>query len=421
MNDQRICVVGLGYIGLPTATLFATRGFDVVGVDVEPHVVETINQGRIHIEEPGLAVLCQAAVASGKLKASLTMPEADVYFITVPTPFDTLENGHKVADLSYVDAATDAIAAVVTDDALVVLESTSPPGTTRRCAERLAAKGKHPDLAHCPERVIPGAIIRELTQNDRVVGGLTEQATVRAAQLYNKLVDGEVLLTDATTAELVKLMENTYRDVNIALANELGDICEDMGIDAWEVIRLANRHPRVNLHSPGPGVGGHCLSIDPWFVVDSAPHGAPVVQLGREVNDSVPVRQAKRVAQGLEGRKGAKVCVLGVTYKGNVDDTREAPAIELIHTLREALPDAEIAVYDPHVTHFSPEPQPLEAAVGGADRLVIAAAHSEFKFFDPAELKRLVRQPVVWDLCGMLDRDKWRQAGFTVRVRGVGG
>ena len=281
MNPLRVCVLGLGYIGLPTASLLATRGFSVHGVDVSPRVVETINDGRIHIVEPDLDVLVRAAVASGNLAASLVPAQADVFIIAVPTPFAA---GHK-PDVTYVDAATASLTPFLQPGNLIILESTSPVGTTERVSDQILAK--RPELAgkihvaHCPERVLPGRILQELVDNDRVIGGIDAESTAAAAAFYRRFVRGEVLETTARTAEMCKLVENSYRDVNIAFANELSLLSHRLGINVWELIRLANRHPRVNILQPGPGVGGHCLAVDPGFVVDAAPDLARLIRTAR--------------------------------------------------------------------------------------------------------------------------------------------
>lgn len=315
-SAQHLCVIGLGYIGLPTASVFATSGLQVTGVDVNPRVVEIINNGQIHIEEPGLKTVVQAAINSGRLRAEVAPVEADVFIIAVPTPIGP----DKAADMSYVEAAARAILPRLRPGNLVILESTSPPGTTRDLLAPMFAAagftiGQDLFLAHCPERVLPGKILKELIENHRVVGGMTAQCAQRARALYELIVSGELHCTDATTAEMVKVMENTYRDVNIALANELALICEDLDTNVWDVVRLANLHPRVNLHQPGPGVGGHCISVDPWFIVEKTPQLAKLIQLGRTTNDGMPERVVERVMRQLEGVANPKVTVLGVAYR----------------------------------------------------------------------------------------------------------
>jgi len=286
---KKVCVMGLGYIGLPTASILATKGYDVVGVDVSEKVVEIINSGGIHIVEPDLDILVKSGVNSRKLKASLTPEEADIFFICVPTPF---KEGYK-PDLSYIEDATKAIAPFVRKGNLIVLESTSPVGTTDKVVAEILKEtglniGEELFIAHAPERVLPGYILKETIENDRIIGGINEKSAEVCAAFYNTFVKGNIYTTNAKTAELAKLIENSYRDVNIAFANELSNICDDLGIDPWELIELANKHPRVNILSPGPGVGGHCLAVDPWFIVDTAPEKAQIIKLARLTNEARP-------------------------------------------------------------------------------------------------------------------------------------
>ncbi len=430
MTDQPhdVCVIGLGYIGLPTASLFATQGLSVLGVDIDPTVVRTVNEGQVHIDEPGLRTMVNAAVQSGQLEAATEPAAAETFIIAVPTPSERSDDGPgRVSDLSHVESAVESMIPALEEGNLVILESTSPPETTENCvAAPLREAGYTPGddvyVAHCPERVLPGDIIRELTQNDRTIGGVTDAGARRAADFYRGLIDGDIHLTDATTAELVKLMENTYRDVNIALANELADICNHLGVDVTDVVKLANYHPRVDLHRPGPGVGGHCLPIDPWFVVESAPERARLIRQARLLNENVPEHLGAQVTESLDGADapdGRKVAVFGVTYKGNVDDTRETPARELLAHLDERGLDS--SVYDPHASNFDRELEGLEATVRDADALVVAAAHDEFKYLDPAGLLDLMRGHTIYDFCNVLDAEKWREAGFEYRGRGVPG
>lgn len=414
---QSICVIGLGYIGLPTASIFASNGFRVHGVDVDPRVVETINRGEIHIEEPGLRTLVQAAIHSGNLRAGLTPVEADAFILAVPTP---VTHDHK-ADLSYVEAAARSILPHLRPGALVILESTSPPRTTQDVLLPILAEsglklGTELFVAHSPERVLPGKILKELIQNSRVVGGVTPESSQRARDLYASFVEGQIFLTDATTAEMVKLMENTYRDVNIALANELAVLCGKLGINAWDVVRMANHHPRVHLHQPGPGVGGHCISVDPWFLVEALPEDAQLIALARRINDGMPHRVAAVLRERLVGLSRPKVTLLGVTYKGNVDDTRESPALEVIADLKEA--GCEIGIYDPHVKDFAYPLSSLEEAFRDADAVVLLADHAEFKYLSPRELRHLVRQPLLLDTRKALNLASWREAGFETLLLG---
>lgn len=413
-----ICVLGLGYIGLPTASMLATHGFQVHGVDVNPKAVDVINQGGAHIEEPGLKTLVQAAVHSGCLRAYTQPRPADVYMIAVPTPITP----DKRADLSYIQAAARSIVPLLKPNDLVILESTSPPGTTLNflapiLAESGLSVGTDLHVAHCPERVLPGKIIKELIQNTRVIGGLSHESAERAKAIYQRFVEGEIHLTDATTAEMVKVMENTYRDVNIALANELAQIAPQLEINAWDVIRYANLHPRVQIHSPGPGVGGHCISVDPWFVVEQFPHTAHLIQQARRINDAMPEYVYRMVQRAIQGVPRPKVALLGVTYKANVDDTRESPALALIEQLARH-PDILLAIYDPHVTRFAHELSAFEETFHQADCVVLAIDHDEFKYLDPRQLIRLVRTPIIIDTRRALDATVWRSVGFDYRLLG---
>jgi len=417
---KTICVMGLGYIGLPTASLFATHGHKVLGVDVNDRTVETINAGEIHIEEPGLFTLARAAVGSGNLRASRQPQASDVYIICVPTPL----TGDKKCDLSYVVNATRMIVPLVKKGDLVILESTSPPGTSRDILAPMLAEsglqvGKDIHLSHCPERVLPGRILKELIENARIIGGITPESAKITCELYKGIVEGPIYLTDATTAELAKVMENTFRDVNIALANELGYICEALGISAWEVIELANKHPRVNLHRPGPGVGGHCISVDPWFLVEKFPDQARLIHLSRKINDGQPskvVHKVMEITTGIDGRP--RVALFGVSYKGNVDDTRESPALEIIAELRDKV---DLRVYDPHVRGgIGHEMSSLEDAVKDADLILVVADHADFRFLAPEELGKRMRNRGLLDTRNFLDLERFRAAGFTVHILGSG-
>jgi UDP-N-acetyl-D-mannosaminuronic acid dehydrogenase len=391
----RLAILGMGYIGLPTAVALATRGVEVVGVDVKPETVAAISRGEVPFVEPDLAVGVSGAVAMGRLTATTETPEADAFIIAVPTPF----NDDRSADLSYVKSAAQQIAPKLRSGNIVVLESTSPPGTTEKVAQwigelrpdlkmpRNGSNGADIFFAHCPERVLPGRIMIEIVTNDRVVGGLTEKCAEKAASIYRVFAKGEILLTDASSAEMAKLVENAYRDVNIAFANELSLIAEKLHIDVWEVIRLANRHPRVNILSPGPGVGGHCIPVDPWFIVAAAPDHSPLIRTAREVNDRRPHYVAEQVVAKAARFRAPKVACLGLTFKANVDDIRESPAVDVVNHIAEALPDNEILVSDPFVDKL---PACLASrgnvsltggydAVEQADIVVLLVEHDPFK------------------------------------------
>jgi UDP-N-acetyl-D-mannosaminuronic acid dehydrogenase len=335
-RDTSVCVVGLGYIGLPTASVLATKGYQVYGVDVQADVVETINQGKIHIEEPDLDILVRSAVNSGQLTAGQQPQSADVFILCVPTP---IRADHS-PDLSYIEQACQAIREHVRPGNLIILESTSPPRTT----ENLVVPAAIPDgmtvgsdvfVAHCPERVLPGRILLEVVQNDRVVGGVTPACTAQALKFYETFVNGDVLATNSVAAEVTKLVENSYRDVNIAFANELSVLADALGIDAWEIIELANRHPRVNILSPGPGVGGHCISVDPWFLVHAQPALTTLIRTAREVNDAKPAHVVQHVVKLAGQFSSPKIGCLGLTYKADVDDLRESPSLSIVRQLRE--------------------------------------------------------------------------------------
>ncbi|OMH24534.1 UDP-N-acetyl-D-mannosamine dehydrogenase [Tersicoccus phoenicis] len=352
-----VAVVGLGYIGLPTAAILASNGVNVVGVDVDADTVRAVNDGRVPFVEPDLATYVAGAVTSGMLSATTEMPPASAYILAVPTPFTT----DHTADLSFIEAAAREVAPRLIGGELVVLESTSPPGATKHLGDYLI--GLRPDLsldgadgrptlllAHCPERVLPGRVMIELVTNDRIVGGLTREAAERAAELYATFCQGEIHTTDATTAEMSKLVENSFRDVNIAFANELSVISERLGIDVWELIRLANRHPRVNILQPGPGVGGHCIAVDPWFIVAEAPEDARLIRTAREVNDAKPGWVVDRVLHEIQQLPAdAEIALLGLAFKANIDDLRESPSVDITVSVARRLPGRRINVAEPNI------------------------------------------------------------------------
>lgn len=414
-----VCVLGLGYIGLPTASILATQGFDVLGVDVSDFVVNKINSGNAHVEEPGLNAIVQGATGSGKLRAALEPEPADVFIIAVPTPLTE----DKEADLSHVEKAARTLLPVLKKGDLVILESTVPPGTTEDVLAPILAEsklriGEELFVAHCPERVLPGRILKELIENDRVIGGVNRASTEKAAELYRVFVEGEIFMTNSATAEMAKIIENTYRDVNIALANELAIICEKLKINAWEVIDLANKHPRVNLHSPGPGVGGHCISVDPWFIVSRFREEARLIETSRRINESMPRHIVGRILEITRAVEHPKVALLGLAYKGNVDDTRESPAQEIHSLLVESGVDTR--VYDPHVKHSEVALSSLEDAFKDSDCAVLVTDHDEFKELNPTHLGGLMNAKVIFDTRDCLDPGVWRNAGFTFYLHGEG-
>lgn len=396
--NKRVCVVGLGYIGLPTAALLASKGCKVHGVDVIKNVVDTINQGKIHIVEPELDKFVKEAVESGNLKADTKPDFADVFIIAVPTPF------HKgfIPNIDYVINAAESIAPYIKDGNIVVLESTSPVGTTEKISEVLQDKGvdiSKAYIAHCPERVLPGQIMKEIVQNDRIVGGITQISTKKVAQFYKEFVDGEVLQTDSKTAEMSKLTENSFRDVNIAFANELSILCDKFDINVWELIALANRHPRVNILNPGCGVGGHCIAVDPWFIVHSGGEEAKLIKSAREVNNYKTqwvIEKIKNVALKFElaNHKKAKIACLGLAFKPDIDDLRESPALAITKQL--ITDGADVIAVEPNInSHNDLEIYDFKTAIEIADIVVFLVAHKEFK-----ELKI---QAEILDFCGVLN------------------
>jgi UDP-N-acetyl-D-mannosaminuronic acid dehydrogenase len=409
---QKVSVIGLGYIGLPTAATLASRDVEVVGVDVNPQAVAAVNNGRIHIVEPDLNAVVHQAVMKGKLRAVTKPEESEVFILAVPTPF----KGKHKPDLSYVKAAGKSIASVLKKGDLVILESTSPVGTTEKLSVWLAEarkdltfphqKGEKADvqLAYCPERVLPGKVLQELVQNARIIGGLTPKATRMAKALYQIFVTGQCLESNARTAEMAKLTENAFRDVNIAFANELSMICEKMDVDVWKLIELANHHPRVKILQPGPGVGGHCIAVDPWFIVDSAPALAKMIQTAREVNDGKPHHVVERVRKEARRSRRPIVACLGLAFKPDIDDLRESPAMEIALELARD-PKFRLLIVEPHVNELPPvleafsnvELVSLEDAVKRAGVVVLLVNHRVFYNMDTS----LLKDKIIVDTRGM--------------------
>jgi UDP-N-acetyl-D-mannosaminuronic acid dehydrogenase len=405
---KKICVIGLGYIGLPTAAIFARAGYEITGIDVSERVVNSLNHGEVHIEEPGLPEVVKEVVASGKLRASMTPEEADVFIIAVPTPI----HEDSTADVDYVIQATESILPYLKKGNVVIVESTIPPRTMDDVVAPIIEKNGFDTqrdiyLAHCPERVLPGRILIELIENTRIVGGTTPVSAKKAADVYRAVVTGDVIETEAVTAEMSKLMENTFRDVNIALANELAKISQKLGVNAHKVIELANKHPRVNIHHPGPGVGGHCLAVDPYFIIEKAREESPLITEARRINNSMPdfvLQQVDKLTQNVEN---PKIAVFGLTYKGNIDDVRESPAIE-IYKKMAGNPRYQVQAFDPHVKQdqVSFPLVSLEEAVKDAHVTVILADHNEFKQLTGKEFQSM-KTPIVFDTknCTSLNSD----------------
>ena len=405
MEFDTISMIGLGYIGLPTAAVIASRRKRVIGVDVDQHVVDTINRGDIHIVEPELDIVVRSAVKEGYLRATTTPEPADAFLIAVPTPFKVVNGNDHVPDLTYIEAASKAIAPVLEKGNLVILESTSPVGATEQMARWLAASrpdltfpqthGEESDIriAHCPERVLPGHVVRELVENDRLIGGMSPRCSEMAAALYRIFVEGDCITTTARTAEMAKLTENSFRDVNIAFANELSIICDKVGISVWELIRLANRHPRVNILQPGPGVGGHCIAVDPWFIVSETPDEARLIRTAREVNDGKPEWVLDKVQQAVgqylssnpdKTAKDVTIACFGLTFKPDIDDLRESPALRIVERLSDQHP-GRLIVIEPNIETLPPSLEGKGDLMGRfsafeqANVLVMLVDHREFK------------------------------------------
>ncbi|EZQ19865.1 UDP-N-acetyl-D-mannosaminuronic acid dehydrogenase [Halopseudomonas bauzanensis] len=425
MTFNTICMVGLGYIGLPTAAVIASRRKKVIGVDVNPVAVETINRGEIHIVEPELDIVVHAAVTEGYLRATTSPEPADAFLIAVPTPFKSESGNARVPDLTYIEAASKAIAPILEKGNLVVLESTSPVGATEQVAQWLAearpdltfpqTHGESSDIrvAHCPERVLPGHVVRELVENDRVIGGMTDKCSEVAASLYKIFVEGECITTTARTAEMAKLTENSFRDVNIAFANELSIICDKLDINVWELIRLANRHPRVNILQPGPGVGGHCIAVDPWFIVSQTPDEARLIRTAREVNDSKPEWVLEKVQQAVgqflmanpdKTARDVTIACFGLAFKPDIDDLRESPALKIAESVLAAHV-GKVVVVEPNISVMpagkleGAELVDADAAMAAGDVLIMLVDHKAFNTISKAAVatREIVDCRGVWD------------------------
>jgi len=406
--------------------MFAAHGFEVVGVDVNQDVVDALNGGDVHIEEPGLKTVVRAALNSGNLTIR-TKPEiCDVFIIAVPTPI----TNEKTADMNYVESATESIIPYLRPGNLVILEATSPPRTTTDRVQPILEQsglegGKDFLLAYSPERVLPGQILHELVHNSRVMGGITRESAEAGSRLYKSFVEGDIVITDATTAEMVKLMENTYRDINIAIANEFSRLTDKFKVNVWEAIEVANRHPRVEILQPGPGVGGHCISVDPWFLVEKAPKLSRLIQKAREVNDDQPGYVVELMKDDFSGLENKLFAALGVTYKPNVDDIRESPAIDVIDLIMQE--GGKIKAFDPFIgrgtaktNHMDYIVESLERAVEGVDGIILLVNHRQFSDLPVDKLANLMGSKYILDTRNTIEPEVWRNAGFRVRILGVG-
>lgn len=407
----------MGYIGLPTATMFSCYGHKVIGVDVNEKVVNNINKGKIIIEEPNLEELVEDVVKKGNLIASISPKESDVFIISVPTPI----KDDKTSDMSYVISATKSIVKYLKKGNIVVLESTSPVGTTEEVVKPIIEEsglkvGRDIMLGYCPERVIPGKIIYELKNNDRVIGGIDKKSAEEIRKIYKTIVDGNMYLTDCKTAELCKLMENTYRDVNIALSNELLLICDKLNINVWEVIEYSNKHPRVNLHTPGPGVGGHCLAVDPWFIIEKEPELSNIIKSSRLLNDSMPEYVYNKIDKILQKDKSKKITILGITYKANTDDMRESPIIKLIDKLLKN--NYNVKVFDPYIKDFQINCQSILEACKDSDLLILGVNHDYFKNLPLDEIKTTMKDNLILDTRNFLDKEEVEKSGFIYKLLG---
>lgn len=409
---KKVCILGLGYIGLPTAALFANNGYDVTGVDINQDVIENLNEGKIIIKEPNLDELVKKVVGQNMLKGSLTPSESDIFIICVPTPITKDKN----ADLKYIVKAVNDILPYLKVGDIVVLESTSPVGTTKNIVKSILEKtnldiGKDIYLGYSPERVLPGQIIKELVSNHRVIGGINEISAEKIKNVYESFVEGEIYITDTDTAEMVKLIENTFRDINIAFANELSLICDKLGMSAWDVIEYANKHPRVNILNPGPGVGGHCLAVDPWFIVESSKDLANIVKLARNTNDYMPTYVFNKIQKLTDKtKKNIKVCILGATYKKDIDDMRESPIVHLIDILRKN--NYEVELYDPYVKNYEVLNNNIYECAKNSDFLVLGVDHTVFKDLDYKAILEVMDNNIFIDTRNFFNKDKIESIGY---------
>jgi len=409
---EKVCILGMGYIGMPTACMLANNGYEVIGVEIDSKIINKLNSGKLHIDEPDLKEIFLKAYKDKKIKVMAELEKSDVYIIAVQTPL----NNQRKADLSYVISATNMIKDYISNGCLVILESTSPPGTTRNIVGDIIYRstglkaGRDYYLAFCPERVLPGKIVYEMVNDDRIIGGINEESAKKAEMLYRSFVKGKIITTTLEVAEFVKLAENTFRDVNIAFSNELAIICEKYGINVWEVIRFANLHPRVNILNPGPGVGGHCIPIDPWFILENIDARDTLIEKSRYINDKVPFIISDKIANILVGYKKPKVTIFGVSYKENIGDTRESPAIVIYNELTKK--GINVSVYDPLVSQFKYLLSSLEDSLKDSDLLLLFVGHEKFKEIDLGKISSLMRNKNIFDTRNFFDQKNVGKYGF---------
>jgi len=409
---KKISVLGMGYIGLPTACMLANSGFEVLGVDIDEDIINKLNSGKLHIEEPELKKIFLYAFKNKKIKVSLELEKSDVFMIAVPTPL----NHQNKADLSYVISAANKIRDKIEKGNLIILESTSPPGTTRNIIGKIITSGtgllagKDYYLAFCPERVLPGKIVYELENNDRIVGGIDKKSAEITEDIYKTFVKGKIFLTDLETSEFVKLAENTFRDINIAFANELSLICRDYGIDIREVIKYANMHPRVNILDPGPGVGGHCIAVDPWFILENTSRKDTLIEKSRNINNNMPFFISERVAEIVNEFKKPRVTIFGFSYKENIGDIRESPAVVINNELTKK--GIKVSIYDPLVINTKYNLSGLEESVDSSDLILLFSGHSIFKKIDLVLVYNLMRNRNIFDTRNFFDKKAVEKLGF---------
>ncbi|WP_352420556.1 nucleotide sugar dehydrogenase [Proteiniborus sp.] len=401
---KKICVLGLGYIGLPTSVMLALNGYKVIGVDINEDILDSIKKGKLNIKEPYLADMLSELISTKSLILKNSPVECNGFIICVPTPMQN----DNTCDLSYVLSAINSITPYIKKGNIIIIESTMPPTTTRKVIKPLIEKngltvGKDVYLAFCPERVLPGNIINEIIHNNRIIGGITPRCEKKALQIYSSFVKGEIVTTDTDTAEMTKLVENVYRDVNIALANELAKICNKLGIDVLQVIKFANNHPRVYLHNPGPGVGGHCIPIDPYFLIEKSPELANIISMAREINLSMPNFIVSKVNALLKNIHNPKIAVWGISYKGNTDDIRESPALKIIELLNKK--GYNISIFEPLAKGKSMQTCTIEESILEADLILILADHQEFKDIAYDKIAKQMKTPIIFDTKNIIDKN----------------